>query len=347
MASSVTLKDIARATGVHVATVSRALDRNARRSISEEVVQRVVAAAERMGYRPNRMAMGLRTRRSMTVGIMLPDITNTLFPPMVRGIESVLEPLGYASILVNTDDDAEREQRMMQALLDHGVDGIIDAAPSRADPAVDRLAGDDVPIVTANRKIESGRVPAVISDEASGIALVFTRLYEAGHRRIAHIAGPETLSTGIVRRRAFEDNARGLELPLPEGAIVATSRYTEDEGRRAAAELIREGDYTAFLCANDRLALGALEALRDHGLECPIDVSVTGFNDIPLLDHITPGLTTVRILKFEVGRFAAELLVRLMSEPETQVPSSTVLPVELIERDSIAPPKSRLSAKLG
>jgi LacI family transcriptional regulator len=276
----------------------------------------------------------------MMVGIMLPDITNSLFPPMIRGIESVLEPAGYASILVNTDNDDRREARMLQMLLNHGVDGIIDAAPSRVDPSIENREAGDVPIVTANRRVDAAGVPAVISDEASGIAAALRHLYDAGHRRIAHIAGSDALSTGVTRRRAFEETARALNLQLPEGAIVSTLRYDEGEGRRAAEALIDgDGVYTAFLCANDRLALGAIEALRDRGLNCPADVSVTGFNDIPLLDHISPGLTTVRILKFEVGRFAAELLLRMMLEPDSQVPSITTLPVNLVIRESVAAPR--------
>lgn len=345
MAGNVTLKDIARETGVHVSTVSRALDPNARQTISEEVVERVMAAAERMGYRRNRLAFGLRTKRTMTVGIMLPDIANTLFPPMVRGIESVLEPLGYASILVNTDNDAEREARLLGTLLERGVDGIIDAAPTTVDPGIENVARHDVPVVTANRRIDGGNLPAIVSDEASGIAMVFNHIYKAGHRRIAHIAGPETLSTGIVRRKAFEETAERLNVALPKGAIATTARYHEGEGRRAAEALLDSGHgYTAFLCANDRLALGAIEALRDRGLDCPGDVSVTGFNDIPLLEHISPGLTTVRILKFDVGRLAAETLVRMMTEPETKVPAVTVLPVELVERASVAPPRASAQA---
>src|SRR5580704_13291283 len=120
----ITLKDIARATGVHVSTVSRALDPVERKAITEEVVNRIRASADMLGYRPNRIAAGLRTKRTMTVGVMIPDITNVIFPPILRGIESVLEPLGYASIIVNTDNKRDRESRLLDVLRDRGVDGI-------------------------------------------------------------------------------------------------------------------------------------------------------------------------------------------------------------------------------
>ena len=348
MSKNVTLKDIARETGVHVSTVSRALDPNSRHAISEEVVKRITDTASRLGYRPNRLAMGLRTRRTMTVGVMIPDITNTLFPPMVRGIESVLEPLGYASIIVNTDDDATREKRLLDALLDHGIDGIIDAAATRTDPAIKGLVDRGVPVVTVNRKSDLRNVPAVVSDEAEGIRAMLEHLHGKGHRRIAHIAGPATLSTGIARREAFEHTAGQLGIELAGAGIVVAKRYHERDGRQATETMFDNGyAATAILCANDRLALGAMEAVAARGLTCPADVSITGFNDIPLLDHISPGLTTVRILKRDIGRAAAEILVKMLSEPEARAPSTTVLPVELVVRSSVAPPKHRLQSAAG
>lgn len=336
MKKAVTLKDIARETGVHVSTVSRALDPSARTSLTEEVVQRVREAAKRMGYRPNRLASGLRTSRTMTVGMMIPDITNTLFPPIVRGVESVLEPLGYASIIVNTDSDSEREDRLLDVLRERGVDGIVHAAVTLSDPRITEAAAQGLPVVTVNRRIDDPSIPAVINDDAGGIRMAMRHLHAHGHRNIAHIAGPAELSTGRVRRQAFVEAARELGLEIPERALRPTSRFDEAEGRRTTAELL-DGDwpFTAILCANDRLALGAIEMLRERGLDCPGDVSVTGFNDIPFLDQIPPGLTTVRVQQFEVGQASAELLVRKMTEPEADLPEVTVMPVKLIERHSV------------
>lgn len=337
MAKTVTLKDIARETGVHVSTVSRALDPNARTSLTAEVVERIQATAERMGYRPNRLASGLRTKRTMTVGLMLPDIANTLFPPIVRGAESILEAHGYASIIVNTDGDREREGKLVDVLLQRGVDGIIHAAPYRSDPHIIEVHRQGMPMVTVNRQIENSRIPAVISDDAGGIAEIMRYLYDAGHRRIAHIAGPPSLSTGRERADAFAKTARELDLDLPPDAVATALHYDEDEGRRCTSELLESGwKFTAILCANDRLALGAIDELGANGLSCPADISVTGFNDIPFLDHIPPGLTTIRVQQFDVGRIGAELLLRMMTEPDATVPMTTIFPVKLIERGSVA-----------
>jgi LacI family transcriptional regulator len=342
MSKTVTLKDIARETGVHVSTVSRALDPDAHKSLTGEVVERVRQTAERMGYRRNRLASGLRTKRTMTVGMMLPDITNTLFPPIVRGVESILEPKGYASIIVNTDSDPDRETKMVEVLMERGVDGIIDAAAHRADPRIVELAQQGIPIVTVNRQIDGSAIPSVVNDDAEGIRLMLRHLYDNGHRRIAHIAGPQSLSTGLLRLRTFEQTARDLGLDLPREATVLASRFDEEEGRRCTDHLLRQTwKFTAILCANDRLALGALDMLQKRGLTCPGDISVTGFNDLPFLDLVPPGLTTIRVQQFDVGRLAAELLMKMMNDPKAPIPTTTILPVKMIQRGSVARPKTR------
>lgn len=337
----VTLKDIARETGVHVSTVSRALDPNTRTSLTDEVVERIKAAADSLGYRPNRLAYGLRTNRTMTVGVMIPDITNMLFPPIVRGIESVLEPLGYASMIVNTDNQMDREGRLIEVLRDRGVDGIIHAAVLRSDPKIAEVAAHGVPVITLNRRIEDSNIPYVINDEYGGIRMMLDHLYEQGHRRIAHIAGPKDLSTGQLRLEAFKRASRALDLPRPSTLTVVSKRFDEDEGRRCADLLLKADEpFTAILSANDRLALGAIDRLRQHGLDCPHDVSVTGFNDMPFLDLIPPRLTTIRIRQFEAGQAVAIRLLDLIGPLGDDVPPETILPVELVQRDSVAPPKT-------
>lgn len=338
----VTLKDIARETGVHVSTVSRALDPVERKSITEEVVARIQAAAEMLGYRPNRIAAGLRTNRTMSVGVMIPDITNLIFPPILRGIESVLEPLGYASIIVNTDNEPEREVRLLDVLRDRGVDGIIHAAVLRSDPSIARAAEDGLPIVTLNRKVENSAIPNVVNDEDAGICEMLRHLRSLGHTHIAHIAGPQDLSTGRLRLAAFLRAAEDQGVAVDERLIVTATHFDEREGARCLSELLTtKTPFTAVLCANDRLALGAIEALRERGIDCPRQISVTGFNDMPLLDLIRPRLTTVRIEQFGAGQAAARTLLHLLNgEDPDDIPTETILPVELVLRESTAPAPS-------
>ncbi|WP_299842585.1 LacI family DNA-binding transcriptional regulator [uncultured Paracoccus sp.] len=338
----VTLKDIAAEVGVHVSTVSRALDPALSDTLTPEVVTKIRDTADSLGYRPNRIAAGLRTNRTMTVGVMIPDITNVIFPPILRGIESVLEPLGYATIIVNTDSEAERENRLLNVLRDRGVDGIIHAAVLLSDPCITHAAEDGVPVVTLNRMVENSRIPYVINDEEAGVRGMLQHLIGLGHRRIAHLAGPQHLSTGQLRQAAFRKVAEELALDLDERLIVEASRFDEAEGRRAATDLLASGArFTAILCANDRLALGAIDGLAAQGLACPADVSVTGFNDMSFLELIRPRLTTVRIQQYDAGRTAADVLLKLIAaetgtETGAEAPLETILPVELVIRDSTA-----------
>lgn len=334
-----TLKDIAKETGVHVSTVSRALDPVGRKTITDEVAERIQATADRLGYRPNRIAAGLRTNRTMTVGVMIPDITNVIFPPLLRGIESVLEPLGYAAIIVNTDSERERESRLVDVLRDRGVDGIIHAAVLRSDPSIAKAAADGLPVVTLNRKVEHSKIPYIINDEDAGICEMLRHLRELGHSRIAHLAGPQDLSTGQLRLAAFRKAARSMSIAYDPDLIVTAARFDEREGARCIGQLLDMGrKFTAILCANDRLALGAIEHLRERGIDCPGEMSVTGFNDMPFLELIRPKLTTVRIQQHGAGRIAAEILLRLINADNVdEVPVETILPIELVVRESTAP----------
>jgi LacI family transcriptional regulator len=333
-----TLKDVAGAVGLHVSTVSRALDPNTRASISGEVAERVLETARAMGYRPNRMAYGLRTRRSMTTGIVLPDIANVIFPPIVRGVESVLEPLGYASFIVNTDNSPRREAWLLETLLDRGVDGVVHAAASRADPAGLELAQHGLPIVSVNRRIEGTSIPFVVNDEEGGLEQVMDHLWDLGHRAIGHIAGQQDTSTGHIRLETFGRYCEARGFGDWRSRVAVSRAYTQDEGRRCMdALLARGGPMTAVVAANDMLALGAIAALGARGLRCPEDMSVTGFNDMPFLDLIPPALTTVRIEQFAAGVAAAELLLKLMREDEV---ASVTLPVTLRVRDSTSAPRA-------
>jgi len=340
MRKNITIKDVARETGVHVSTVSRALSKNASSSLSEVVVEKIRAKADQMGYRPNLVALGLRTKKTMSIGVIIPDIGNAVFPPIVRGVESILEPAGYASILVNTDNDPSKEKKFIQVLMERGVDGIIDAAITAHDHSVVGYS-TEIPIVTANRMAIGSGIPSVVNDDKGGIHSMVKLLIKAGHNRIGHLAGPEHSYTGIARQDAFFNSMSQHGIKPNKSAVVSAAAYSEEAGK-AATEKILDGcqSITAILCANDRLAIGAIDALQDRGLKCPEDISLTGFNDIPFLERIPPGLTTVKILQFDVGRIAAEILIKKMKETNIPVPETTIMPVTVVERGSVCPPKN-------
>jgi LacI family transcriptional regulator len=340
---AVTIKDVAEAAGVHTSTVSRALSPATRHLISAEIAERVDGVAKKLGYARNAMASSLRTRRSMTVGVLIPDITNPLFPPMLRGIEDVLGS-EFTAIIANTDNDPEREAMGARRLLARGVDGLILATVRRRDATLEGLTEAGVPIVLVNRTTDQGGVSTVVADDAQGIHLMVEHLAELGHRRIAQIAGPQELSTGAVRHRAFREAMRALELDTDEPRSAAAKAYTVAEGARLGGQLLRsETAPTAILTANDLLALGVYEAAQVSGLAVPGDLSVTGFNDMPFVDRLTPPLTTIRIQHYEMGAEAARLLLQRLERPEA--PGVSIqLGVQLVVRGSTAPPRADVPA---
>ncbi len=337
-----TLKDVADAVGVHVSTASRALHPKTRHLITDELAEKILTAARKLDYQPNSIAYSLRTRRSMTIGVLVPDITNPIFPPIVRGLEDVLVPRGYTTLVVNTDGDAAKAATHIQMLRGRGVDGLIVASAERKDKTLAEVMEDQLPIVAVNRSADQPNLSAVINDEAAGLDAVVSHLYKLGHRRIGHIAGPQRLSTGLARRKAFESSIKAVGLELKPERIVEAKRFSEVEGKRCAHELLdRNPDLTAIVGGNDLLALGAITAMAERGLACPKDISVTGFNDMPFVDRLAPPLTTVRIQPYETGRHAAEAILDQIETPiEDRQPRIEIMPVDFIIRGSTGPAPS-------
>lgn len=329
----VTLKDVAEAAGVHASTVSRALDPRTRSLINPAVVQHIVEISEKLEYRPNAAAYSLRTNRSRTIGVIVPDIENPIFPPMLRGIESALLAQGYYAILGNTDSDEKRERDIANAFVSRGIDGLILAGVSREDKVVDDTALAGTPVVTVNRRLDNPAISSVVHQEDNGVLRALTHLVSLGHRRIAVLAGPQSASTGAERHMAFLHHRDALGIVDDPRLICFANAYTENEGERCLEELIARGAaFTAVLCANDRLAIGAICALERRNLSCPGDVSVTGYNDMPMVDRIHPPLTTVRIQQYQMGVEAGKIILDMIDGQ--RVPRHIVLPVELVIRGS-------------
>jgi LacI family transcriptional regulator len=312
------LRDVAARAGVHPGTASRALDPSRPGRISATTIERVRAAANELGYRPDPTARSLRTRRSGVAGVVVPDLTNPVLPPIVRGIEETLWSAGIACLLADTDNDVEREAALIEELRSRRCEGLIVASATRTAQI------PDLPTVLVTR--EAGSLPLVAADDASGVRAVLAHLRELGHERIAHVTGPLTLSTTVRRLAAFG-----------EGPVVHGEAFTIQAGEKAAAELLNHHpEITAIVAGNDMIALGCYSALASAGLRVPEDVSVTGHNDMPLMDRVQPPLTTVAIPQYEIGVAAARtLLARLNDEPV----GSTSLPTELVIRASTSRPR--------
>jgi LacI family transcriptional regulator len=335
MSRRVTIADVAASAGVHSGTASRALSSKTEHQVNVDTVKRVKKAAKELGYIPNVMARGLRISSSMTIGVIIPDLTNPLFPPIIRGIEDYLSPRGYTALLANTDGRPFLEKQAFDSLLERRVEGFILATGLDDHPLLQEAYDSNIKVVMVNRGSGAVPYPLVAGDDAAGIEAAVRHLVELGHRHIVHIAGPANFSTTRVRADAFLRAC--AERSGIEGRIVRAVALSVDAGEDAMNELLREPnrEFTAVMAANDLLALGTLRALRAHGVACPDEVSVIGYNDMPFAEDFNPALTTVHVPQQEIGWESARLLLESI-EKGTQSSVTVTMPVSLIVRSSTA-----------
>ena len=333
-----TISDVAQLAGVHRSTAARALSPAASGMLKPETVVRVTKAAERLGYATNTLARGLRTSRSQTIGVLLPDLTNPLFPPIVRGIEDALLPRGYTALVASTDNDAERERVYFQALLGRQVDGFIIATARDQDPVLDEAVRRGIAVVLVNRTNTARDFPLVTGDDREGVRAAVRHLVELGHRRIAHLTGPDGVSSATTRRAAFREAIADHGLPAADAPVLSCAAFTEDAGRVGAEALLaRSPRPTAIFAANDLIALGVLRATAARGLRCPQDISVIGFNDMRFADAFSPPLTTVHVPHQLMGAEAGGLILEQLNRTGP-VGKSILLPVTLTVRGSTGRP---------
>jgi LacI family transcriptional regulator len=333
----VTLRDVAKAASVHLSTASRALDPAKRHLIADALVSKIAAIAEELGYRRDPIAASLRTRRSKLVGVIVPNIANPVFSPIIAAITETLGASGYSTIIADGGQDKKRQSALVGELMARRVDGLVLATVRRDDPILKECLQEGLPVVLVNRADDSDRVSSVVTDDRAGMRLAVDHLVKLGHRQIGHIAGPAHISTGYLRRQGFEDAMTANGLAFPESAIVEASAYERESGEAAAAQLLQDNPkLSAIVAANDLLALGVYRAISAAGLSCPREMSVVGHNDMPLADMVDPPLTTIRIGPREMGHDAARLMIARIQEPSAAI-KRVVLSPSLVVRASTAP----------
>jgi LacI family transcriptional regulator len=336
----VTLKDVARAADVHVSTASRALDPARSSRIGADTVARVEAAARSLGYTPDLIAKGLKSGMTTMIGVVVADLENPFIGPIIRGISEQVEPTGYATIVAETLEDHDRLERTLNHLLSHRVDAVITTAARNTDQhLLVRFARRTRAFITAVRKVEGSGLPFVIMDDEQGGELAAMHLTELGHKVLAQLRGP----AGI---EAFSNRAEGFQREVGAArAVDATvgaraSELTAEEGRRLMALTLDQNPQsppTAVFAHADLMAIGALEELRSRGLSCPGDVSIVGYDDAPLVNHMSPALSTIALPGEEIGANAGEMVLEMLVDPGDP-PESIRLPAELIPRESTGPP---------
>ena len=331
----VTLKELAARARVHPSTISRVANHDPGLRIAAGTRQRIETLLRETDYRPNGVARGLKLRQTLVLAVVIPDITNPFFAGLFRGVEDGVLPRGYNVLLCNSDGSPERQRSHLQSMRDRRVDGVILASSLLKDPTVLWLRHQHIPYVLVNRFSDDGQDAFVGSDDLVGGRVATEHLVQLGHRRIAHLAGKATISTGLMRRRGYLAALAASGLTA-DPRLVVESGYTEEGGARAAERLLALEDRpTALFAVTDMAAVGALGAARQMGLRVPEDVAIVGYNDIPLATRMVPALTTVHVPIHDFGTAAARLLLdqieigepsrrRVIFNPELIVRGSTV-----------------------
>jgi LacI family transcriptional regulator len=335
------IKDVSRAAGVSISTVSHVLNRT--RFVSDEARERVERAIAQLNYRHNGLARSLRTKQSFALGLIIPDVSNPYYPQLARGVQDAAAAAGYWVFLCNSDRSPQNEVRLLEALEERRVDGVILDAGGPDATLLAALHRAAVPVVLAGSRIDDDALDVVTVAPNGGYAAV-RHLLERGHRRIGLIAGPpvvdgEAANNGGTRlakaggyRQALTDS--GI---TPESALMVQGDYTREGGQAAMRRLLALPEPpTAVFAGNDLMAIGALHAARAAGKRVPEDVAIVGYDDIPEAAVTSPALTTIAVPKYEMGRAAGELLLERIASRDgsDRSPRHVVLPYALRVRET-------------
>lgn len=334
-----TIRDVARAAGVSIATVSFTL--NGTKNVSEDLRRRVLAAVKDVGYSPNSLAQGLKKGTTRLLGLILPDITNPYFAALARAAETAATARGYTVLLCNSDEDAEKEATCLTLMRAQRVAGIIIAPTETAAEYGARLAAlVSVPVVMVDRVTDGVTWDSVISLNEDGARRAVTHLIERGHTRIGGVFGRDRVSTIQQRIAGFRAALEAAGMAF-DPSLIRIGNRDQEHARQAAQSLLNLAERpTALFTSNNQVMLGVLHAIRNHGLVCPRDVSVTGFDGLGWADVMSPPMTTVEQPAAEIGEEGVKLLVRRITGARDEA-RHVRLPTEFLVRASSAAPAGR------
>lgn len=308
-----TMKDVARQAGVSSATVSRVL--NDDNLVTDGVRERVMAAVSELGYRPNRIARSLRRQTSETIGVVVSDIENPHFTRAVRAIEDAAYSRGYRVILCNTDETAEKQRAYLDVLAAEQVIGVILVPADPADPTISRLLDLNIPIVAFDRVADDERADAVFADNAQAARMATEHLLNLGRRHVGFMAGRPEIQTGAERLRGYREavEKRGLDVIVGEGV------FRLEPSREATRQMVLEHpELDGIVVANNLMAIGALQALRETSRRIPEDVAVVGIDDPPWAGLVNPPMTTLAQPTQQMANSAFDLLIDRIANRRTR-----------------------------
>lgn len=327
----VTIKDIARETGLTPSSVSRALNDHPR--ISPETKAKVLHVAQKLGYFPNLFARGLVTKKTYLLGLLAYDFRNPFYAEMTRFLQDAAQELGYWIIQASTDDDQEKADALIESLIRMGVEGIIFASCKLQDKAVEALIQKGFPVVQVNRKLKKDLGDYVVLDNAYGAYLIVNHLINQGYRRIALISGPRSVSTSADRIQGYLKALKDRGLTV-DRSLIRYGAFSQDTGMKYTRRFMAlTPPPEAVFCGDDAIALGAMKALGTLGLKVPEDVAVVGFDDAEISSHPLIKLTTISQNLRKMGRLAAKTLIDRI-EGRQKKPQRILLEPQLIIRRS-------------
>ena len=322
---AVTIRDVARVASVSVATVSRVL--NGKEPVREETRNRIRAVVERLHYSPHAAARSLITRRTNTLGVLLPDVYGEFFSELIRGIDSSAREVGYHVLVSGSHSDPSDIEAMRGR-----VDGLIVMSPDLAARTLPKNLTVGLPIVLLNGK--GRRFDAIQVDNYGGALAMVRHLIGLGHRRIAHLSGPACNQDAAERIRGYRDAMRVLT-PHATRPLVIEGDFREETGYQACRRLLEgKNSPTAVFAGNDAMAIGLLAAFQEAGVRVPQDVAVAGFDDIPIARFTTPALSTVRVPIAELGSKATRRLLEHLTASNGHAVRHETLATTLVVRDS-------------
>jgi LacI family transcriptional regulator len=328
-----TIRDVAERAGVSPITVSRVVNNSG--YVSTATRKRVEETIDKVSYVPNVLARSLRSKQTHTIALILSDVTNPFWTTVSRGVEDVAAQNGFSVILCNTDEDPDKEARYINVLLRRRVDGLLISPAKKDSKHLHFLSGQKVPCVVIDRKVEGLKADMVRGDSVDGAYQLTKHLIGLGHRRIALISGPSYVSTAEDRVQGYLKALQEYALPVEE-QLIRRGEYKQESGYRLVKELLTTEPWpTAIFAANNFIAVGALQALREADLRVPEDIALVCFDDIPQASLIYPFLTVAAQPAYEMGTTAAQMLLeRLANTGKRRRKREVIMKTTLIIRKS-------------